>query len=187
MQTRIENLGKKKIYIFDDVFNKDEIDAFYEYVSDLPFKKVEKSTVKDDFPIFSVDFDTKVLENEIYVGKKARDLLKIALANGADQYQLNRGYINLSQYGDVEFPHYDCGKDKEDYTVLYYVNNSWDYRYGGETLFYDNKDSRISISPKPGRFAIFPGNIEHTGGVPTRICKKARLSLALKFNKKSML
>jgi len=181
MKKRVEKIDSKNIYIFDEVLSLNEIDAFYEYVNELSFTKTEKSTQKDEFPIFSVDFDPRIFE-ESFIGVKARNLLQLVLNDKESQYNLFRSYINLSQYGDVEFPHFDCNKNKNDFTVLYYVNNKWDYRYGGETIFYQGKDSRISISPKPGRFVVFPGNIEHTGGVPTRICKQSRLSLALKFN-----
>ncbi len=180
MKTRTEEIDDKKIYIIDDVFSGDEIEAFYEYVTGLSFTRSEKSASYDEFPIFSVDFNVKTFENDTFVGQKARELLNQFIRN-AVIYKLFRAYINLSNYGDVEYPHYDCAKDREDITVLYYVNNEWHYKYGGETIFYSDKDSRIAILPKPGRFVIFPGNVEHIGSIATRICKKSRLSLALKY------
>jgi len=63
------------------------------------------------------------------------------------------------------------------------LNSDWHYKYGGETLFYSEKDTRLAVLPKPGRFVIFPGNIEHKGSIATRIWKEPRLSLALKFIK----
>lgn len=180
MEARIENVDGKNIYIIDEVFSQDEIEAFYEYVSDLPFRKKEKSTSYDEFPIFSSDFVPDKFETETYVGIKARELVN-QFIEGAGNFKLFRAYINLSNYGDVEYPHFDCPADRNDITVLYYVNKSWHYKYGGETMFYSKKDSRIAVLPTPGRFVIFPGNIEHLGSIATRVCREPRLSLALKY------
>ena len=180
MEARIENVEGKRIYIIDQVFSRDEIEAFYEYASDLPFKKKEKSTSYDEFPIFSTDFVPEKFENETFVGIKARELVNEFIED-ANQLKLFRAYINLSNYGDVEYPHFDCPSDRKDVTVLYYVNKDWHYKYGGETMFYANKDSRIAVLPTPGRFVIFPGNIEHLGSIATRVCREPRMSLALKY------
>ena len=180
MKLRVENVENKNIYIIDDVFSGDEIEAFYEYVKELPFTRNEKSTSYDEFPIFCTDFRPDQFEKETYVGQKARELLQQFIAK-ASEYKLFRSYINLSNYGDVEYPHYDCPVDANDITILYYVNKEWHYKYGGETVFYSNKDSRIAVLPTPGRFVIFPGNIEHLGSIATRICKLSRYSLALKY------
>ena len=180
MDTRIETVDGKNIYIIDDVFSQDEIEAFYEYVSDLPFHKREKSTSYDEFPIFSTDFVPDRFETETYVGVKARQLVDQYIED-AGSYKLFRAYVNLSNYGDMEYPHYDCPLDRKDITVLYYVNKEWHYKFGGETMFYSRKDSRIAVLPTPGRFVIFPGNIEHLGSIATRVCRQPRLSLALKY------
>lgn len=182
MKLRTETIEGKKIYIVDEVLEKDEIMAFYEYVSSLAFVKKEKSTSYDEFPIFSVDFEPSLFDKETFIGKKARELMSEFVTN-FDLYRLFRVYVNLSNYGDIEYPHYDCPRDREDITILYYVNSDWHYKYGGETLFYSEKDTRLAVLPKPGRFVIFPGNIEHKGSIATRICKEPRLSLALKFIK----
>jgi Rps23 Pro-64 3,4-dihydroxylase Tpa1-like proline 4-hydroxylase len=87
----------------------------------------------------------------------------------------------VSSYGDVAYPHRDCAIERDDITVLYYVNKDWHYKYGGETIFYEKKDSKLALLPKPGRFVIFPGSIEHMGSVCSRICKETRITLALKY------
>lgn len=183
MNTRVEEIDGKNIYIVDDVFSQDEIEAFCEYAEVLPFKRVEKSLSYDEFPIFSADFIPEKFESETSIGKKCRELLN-QFYQDADQYHIWRTYINLSTYGNVEYPHHDCNLDQEDITILYYINKTWNYKYGGETIFYSQKDSRLAILPAPGRIVLFPGNIEHIGTIPTRICKLARLSLAMKFKKK---
>lgn len=181
MKTRTETVQGENIYIIDDVLSEEEILAFFEYVEELPFRRKEKSNEYDNFPIFSTDFDTVVFEESTYIGQKARQLLQMFVPEGKN-YHLFRTYVNLSTYGDVEYPHYDCPADKEDLTVLYYVNNKWNNSFGGETIFYEDHDSRLAILPKPGRFLIFPGRIEHMGSIASRICKAPRYSLALKYN-----
>jgi hypothetical protein len=61
------------------------------------------------------------------------------------------------------------------------VNKKWDYKWGGETIFYEEKDTRMAVLPRPGRIVIFPGRVEHIGTIPTRICTQSRLTLALKY------
>lgn len=180
MKVRTETIEDRNIFIIDDYITKNEIDTFYDEVLSLPYKRAEKSTSYDEFPIFSTDFQPVIFENDSTVGQKARHLLNRFVTNGKN-YTLKRSYVNLSNYGDVEYPHYDCPLDREDVTVLYYVNKTWHYKYGGETIFYSNKESRLAILPTPGRFVIFPGNIEHMGTIQTRICKESRVSLALKY------
>ncbi|WP_313002677.1 2OG-Fe(II) oxygenase [Chryseobacterium gleum] len=172
-------VDQKEITIIDDFLTPDEINAFYEYVSELSFVKREKDDEHDEYPIFSVDFIPEDFINDTFIGQKVQDYLKKIYIY--DQYKLCRSYINMSHYGDVEFPHYDCSIQAKDLTLLLYVNNKWDYRWGGETIFYENHDSKLAVLPKPGRLVIFPGNIEHLGSVPNRICKASRFSLALKF------
>ena len=48
-------------------------------------------------------------------------------------------------------------------------------------MFYEDNDTKCAILPKPGRFVVFQGKVEHCGTVPTKICKFPRLTLALKF------
>ncbi|MCW3464500.1 2OG-Fe(II) oxygenase [Chitinophaga nivalis] len=177
---RTETVAGKNIYIIDDVFTPDEIDAFYDFVVSLPVRRAEKDTSYDEFPIYTTEFDPAKFETDSFIGQKAREIF-FDLINEPETYTLWRSYTNLSNYGDVAYPHRDCAIDRNDMTVLYYVNKDWHYKYGGETIFYDEKDSRVSVLPKPGRFVIFPGSIEHKGSVSSRICKETRITLALKY------
>lgn len=171
-------LDNKSIYIIDDFLPKEKIDQFYEHVKTLPFTRFETDDEHDEYPIFSVDFKPDTLLGS-YVGEKVEELLSELKIN--DNLILRRSYVNMSHYGDMGFPHYDCGQDETDITVLYYVNNEWDYTWGGETFFYVDKDPQAVVLPKPGRVVVFPGNIEHLGGIPSRVCKVSRFSLALKY------
>lgn len=169
----------QKIQVIDEVISSEETKKFYRFSKSLPFRRHEYDDEEDEYPIFSVDFEPLKFQHSMDVGIKLSSLMaKLELS---DSFRLKRAYINMSHFGDVEFPHYDCSNDEKDITVLLYVNEYWDYRWGGETLFYLNHEPVLAVLPKPGRVVIFPGNIEHLGGTPTRICKQSRLSLALKY------
>ena len=178
VKIREEEVDKKKIYIIDGAVEQPEIADFFGFVNNLSFKKNERDHDSDQYPIFSVDFKPEFLE-ETTIGITARKLLDQQYPN--QRFDLFRSYINMSHYGDLEYPHRDCHPNGNDITILYYVNITWDYQWGGETMFYENGDTRLAVLPTPGRFLIFPGSIEHIGTIPTRACNKSRFSLALKY------
>ena len=52
----------------------------------------------------------------------------------------------------------------------------------GETIFYDHAgEPHTAVAPRPGRVLVFPADVVHRGGVPSRKCFSARLSVAFKF------
>ena len=173
-------VGDSEIKVIDDYFSSEEICKFFKYAKILPYRRREYDNEKDEYPIFSVDFDPIKFQKEMEIGIKISAILESLCFDKS--YCLKRVYINMSHYGDVEFPHYDCLPEEKDITVLYYVNDFWDYTWSGETFFYLNHQPEFVVLPKPGRILIFPGNIEHMGSVPSRICKVSRLSLALKYS-----
>lgn len=169
----------KTMYVIDDCIRQEEVNQFCDMVLSLPYYRGEKSTDEDMYPIFSTDFRAERFEAETEIGRTARHLLN-QFMNG-DRYKLGRAYINMCHFGDMEYPHTDCPLDSTDITVLYYVNKEWDYTWGGETKFYENHDTRIAVLPKPGRFVLFHGAIEHIGSLPMRTCPASRLTLAMKY------
>lgn len=173
---RVDNTD---LFIVDDQVKPEIIRNFYDNAISLAYKRGEKTFAKDIYPIFSVDFDAAIFEEKTSIGATGRKLLD-QLMNGAG-YKLFRVYINMCHYGDVEFPHRDCGENDSDVTVLYYVNKEWQHQWGGETLFYEDGDTKAAVLPRPGRFALFYGSVEHIGSIPTRICPQSRLTLAMKY------
>jgi Rps23 Pro-64 3,4-dihydroxylase Tpa1-like proline 4-hydroxylase len=179
MISRIEKIEGKKIYVIDDYMEESEINSFYDFAVSLPYKRSEKSTNYDEFPKFVANLNIETFKGT-FIEKKSKELFSKFYAE-IENYNLFRVYINLSNYGDVEWPHRDCPKGRGDITILYYINREWHYKYGGETLFYSNKEPFYSVVPKPGRFVLFEGDIEHIGGLPNRICKLSRYTLAIKY------
>lgn len=102
-------------------------------------------------------------------------------------YRPYRAYTNVASYGDMLFTHTDCLPDQHDLTALWYLCDTWDIEWGGETLFFDAQDEiAAAIAPKPGRLVIFDGAIRHAGRPPNRICYAPRYTLAIKFESMSL-
>ncbi|WP_268225302.1 2OG-Fe(II) oxygenase [Sinomicrobium oceani] len=181
METLVESIIKGvEVKIIDGAMDEEKVHNFYKYVLTLPFNRVQKDFIGDPFLYFSTHFDAIKFSDKTYIGKVSYELLCRFLKN-AESYYLYAVYLNSLKYGDMQFPHRDCEVDEKDVTILYYVNPFWDYKWGGETIFYKKKESYVAVLPKPGRFVIFPGNVEHKAGVPNIQAKGARLSLAFKY------
>jgi SM-20-related protein len=170
------------LIVADNMIDMKIVENFHNNVVSLSFARNEKTFAGDVYPIFSLDFDPLVFETKTIIGATGRNLLDQYM-NGR-KYCLSRSYVNMCHYGDLEFPHRDCAVTDSDVTVLYYVNKEWKHVWGGETIFYENEDTRFAVLPKPGRFVLFYGAIEHIGSIPTRICSQSRMTLALKYNER---
>ena len=98
------------------------------------------------------------------------------------RFRLYRCYVNVAHYGDMLFSHEDCLPGAGELTGLWYLCDRWDHEWGGETVFFDAaKEVRAAVQPRPGRFALFNGEITHAGRPPNRICLEPRFTLAMKF------
>lgn len=111
------------------------------------------------------------------------DALNAFATDGFD-YQPYRAYTNVASYGDMLFTHTDCLPHQHDLTALWYLCESWDIEWGGETMFFDS-DGEIAhaVQPRPGRLVIFDGAIKHVGRPPNRICYAPRYTFAIKFQR----
>ncbi|HEY4076686.1 MAG TPA: 2OG-Fe(II) oxygenase [Rhizomicrobium sp.] len=99
-----------------------------------------------------------------------------------EAFALERIYVNSAVHGDMYYAHRDCQQDRANVTVLYYGNLEWHADWGGETLFFnDRHDAELAVTPRPGRLVIARGAILHRAGVPSKICDRARLTVACKL------
>lgn len=172
-------VGEYSVFVFDNLVTPKQIDEFCTLSEGLSFTRKEYDNKGDAYCIFSAEFIPSKVETNLSVGMIGRKLVSEYYPH--KNYKLYRSYLNMSHYGDMAFPHRDCSKDRDDVTVLYYGNREWNYTWGGGTVFYENGDSRLVITPKPGRFVLFPGSVEHKGEIPTRICNLSRFSFAMKY------
>lgn len=100
-----------------------------------------------------------------------------------DLLKLERVYASANPYGTVHEPHEDYLNDsKGGITVMYYLNNVWDLKFAGETIFLDEYEIIKSIIPKPGRIVIFDGNIKHCARDVRRDFNDLRMVLTFKYN-----
>lgn len=105
------------------------------------------------------------------------DELNKDIFNG--QGKLTRCYANRHTFGTEGYIHTDSDR-KEDHTVVIYLNENWHYSWGGETMFYENKEVIKGVVPIFGRVVIFPGHIEHCVKALTRVCPEVRTTLMYK-------
>jgi SM-20-related protein len=97
--------------------------------------------------------------------------------------ELVRVHCNNQPYGDLQLPHRDLVPGV---TALYFANAEWQDAWQGEVVLYDCDGEPFHVvAPKPGRLLIFSGDVLHRGGVPSRACLQARLSVAFKFGAKA--
>jgi len=132
-----------------------------------------------DYRHWAVDIDVAIAEQmPIYEAAMSA----IAATSPGRAFRLYRCYVNVAHYGDMLFMHEDCLPGAGDLTGLWYICHEWNPEWGGETLFFDSaKEVRAAVQPRPGRFALFNGEITHVGRPPNRVCYASRYTLAMKF------
>jgi SM-20-related protein len=133
---------------------------------------------------WNVDITKTTMHNPTDVTKKLPkefkdvwDKLNVEYFKG--QGLLTRCYANRHTFGTEGYIHTDSQR-KEDHTVIVYLNEEWDYGWGGETMFYENGEVLKGVTPRFGRMVVFPGYIEHCAKGLSRICSKVRTTLMFK-------
>lgn len=161
-----------KVKVFDDLFDEQFIADMDAYVKTLPFTQTEVDVHETHLQQGkSTDFD-----REHPLIKRMID----TYAEYIDSSILQRTYCNKILNTDTPQSHTDS-KYEVDMTVLYYVNKDYNFEWGGETLFYDNEDANLAVTPKPGRVAIFPGNILHSARPFLMHVTEPRYTIAFKY------
>ena len=94
-----------------------------------------------------------------------------------------RCYANRHTFGTEGYIHTDTTR-KEDHTVVIYLNPIWEAQWGGETVFYNDKQTEITASVLPNykRIAVFPGTVPHKAAPLSRICNTVRTTLMFKVS-----
>jgi hypothetical protein len=178
---RKHDVGDRAIFVVDGLFDEQFIRMIYPFMNRLPFALSDYDTEQTKHALhWKHEFDLQKLppmplipelisrtveaSNEFYSSTKLR---------------LKRMHCNMHLYGDVQHPHTDLANGV---TAVYFANPHWETNWMGETIFYnDDGEPLYAVLPKPGRLAVFNGEILHRGGVPSRECFEARISIAFKF------
>lgn len=169
----------RPIYIFDDLLSKLVIDEITTALSKAPFTHTE--IARPDVEPYKHWVHNMSLN-------QAQHLPLVKMTNEVmaslfkQEYKIYRCYCNIAMHGDMLYPHTDCQPNAKEMTALWFIQEEWNYEWGGETLFYNkNNEAEIVVTPKPGRLAIFDGAINHAGNAPHKICTKPRYTFALKY------
>jgi hypothetical protein len=169
------------INVFDNYLDKEQIDTNYFYFRDMaPWKFI--GSAKDPTKWRKFNYFLK------FKHKIERDLKKeteniLSNMNILDLLELERAYASANPYGTVHESHTDWEEHVSGITIMYYLNNAWDLKFAGETVFYDScsQDILKSIIPKPGRVIAFDGNIEHCARDVRRDLNDLRMVLTFKY------
>jgi len=178
---RSREIDNHTIYIVDNLFRQDLLQLIYNEMSGLAFACSEYSNestkhIKYFNHNFEIDqFRKHPLFRFLYgpVAKVVEDLYPDG------QFNLERVHCNNQRYGEVQTRHTDVD---DGMTALFFANPEWPANWEGEILFYDKTGEPFhAVIPKPGRVLLFPGNLVHRGGVPSRYCFESRLTVAFKY------
>lgn len=176
------NVDGKSVYVVDGLFSSDLVRLLYEVLKKLPFALTEYDTdATRHVPHLNFEFALGVLSsNPLLRFWRDRIIAKTGELFPASAIDLHRVHCNNQPYGDLQFAHEDLVPG---ITSLYFANAEWPDEWQGETVFYDHGgEPYYAVAPKPGRVVAFPGDFVHRGGVPSRACDGARLSVAFKFH-----
>lgn len=175
------NVDGRPIRVFDDLLSN--IGEYVQGLSRAAFIRSEVArpdTAEYKHWVTEVKLDALVRQPIFEITERAVQ----AFVRPGFSYRPYRAYTNVASYGDMLFTHTDCLPDQHDLTALWYLCNSWDIEWGGETMFFDaNDDVACAVTPKPGRLVVFDGAIKHVGRPPNRICYVPRYTFAIKFER----
>ncbi|XP_030842505.1 uncharacterized protein LOC753783 isoform X2 [Strongylocentrotus purpuratus] len=174
----------KRLYIFDGLFNADDLMKLREFVP-----KHGKFYFDD-----SLDLDSDNVQwiagfpIDSYVqGKMWTATQKVAeFVSGTDQWYPYDVSCNLLRTYDHTRIHEDCEVREKEWTFLVYLTDDWSEDKYGETTFlhFHGHDSEpvISVLPRFGRVVIFEGIIPHSARPPSPTYRDSRLTFVAKLS-----
>jgi len=179
--TKSLQVDGRPIFVFDDLINKSVIGEITKALSDAAFTHTEiarPDVVDHRHWAYNMPLEkSKHLPLVIVANQVIDSLFK-------EKYKIYRSYCNVATHGDMLYPHTDCMPNAKEMTALWFVQDEWNYEWGGETIFYNKEnDAEVVVTPKPGRLAIFDGAINHAGNAPHKVCTKPRYTFALKYER----
>ena len=182
----------KSIQVFDKLLPPQLVSAVQEYfATDVRWKYGWPQGVNDPFTHWNYDFLETGLRNQEDMEHKLRgrpeykpltDIWDVLRAGPLHDQILLRCYANAHTYGVEGYPHRDVEKDQVDnYTAVVYINPHWKTGWAGELDLFDQAgDTFFSVSPRPGRVAVIPGEFLHAARAVSRTCPAVRICLAFK-------
>ena len=175
---RETEIDGRRIVVVDDVLSGARLTNLAAWLELAPAQRIEGDSASSDARSWSITFDHDAVPSQPYYDAMMRE---VASVFPDETFTLKRAYCNVVSFGDILVPHRDS-RFERDVTALLYVAETWEKNWGGETIFFDDSgDARHVVSPRPGRLVLFHSMIEHCGTAPSRLCTRARMTLALKL------
>jgi SM-20-related protein len=178
--TRAEKVAGRDVFVFDGLVPVEESARYFTAISQAAFTRTESA--RGDSTEFRHWVCEMPLENLPRTSLWQATEAAVRHARPGESFQPYRVYTNYATFGDTLLTHVDAASDLRELTALWYLCESWDREWGGETLFYEpDGDARLAVSPRPGRLLLFDGAIRHAGKPPNRNCPVARYTFAIKL------
>jgi hypothetical protein len=166
----------KGIYICDDFFSES-------------FRSHLEASVRD--LRYDIAFPDRADTHEKYVAgvvppscidDVTAELSATPFAKYAD-YAVSGSTVNIDTPGT---PHY-CHIHVSQFVFLYYIGRTWEHAWGGETLFFDqrNRDLVYASPYVPNRAILFDGLTPHTIRAPTTLVPHPRRTFGIFFYKQT--
>ena len=179
MHVTKKTVSGREIFICDNVVDDQTVLRIAEFIKTLTYRRSERS--RPDLPVSgaAAEIAPKIYTKDTFFIEMRR--LGEDMFPG-ESFEFERVYVNSSIYGDTYYAHRDCDAELRNVTVLFYCNLVWHADWGGETLFFNDKqDAEVAVTPRPGRLVVSRGAILHRGGVPSQVCHEERLTIACKL------
>jgi SM-20-related protein len=175
--SRRYTIGERQIVVLDGVFEAGDVKSLHSFLERALYRCNESDTPETPHNRNWVTYLPEELNAKMPVLSRC---VQLAREFGkSEPLKVDRTYVNLNRFGDMQYSHHDGASGV---TALYYANSEWHDHWGGETVFYDEKREPVYlVAPRPGRLALFHSPIVHRGGVPSRDCWEARLTVAFKL------
>ena len=180
---------------YENVFSEDDRRRVYNFLNEPGWETGWKSNTKRDaFTFLHKHFAgwRKVGDSKPYDCqedlKQNAPLIYDAWLTVRDKifagHTLVRCYANGMAYGMDGTVHTDAN-EPGNFTAVYYPHERWSPNWGGETIFYNQREDRITgcFYPKPNSVVVFDGRIPHRANGVTRQYTGTRITLMFKTEK----
>lgn len=176
-------LEHERLFIVeDDLYDADASKIISDYFKNLNWTYDSKN-LTDNSLKWNYNPNFKSIIEKNYLDISERLLKKYGLNK---VFKLSRAYASGNTYGFSGEYHVDDGAKEynEIITIMFYLNNNWDFHFGGETFFlnHERKEIQYAIIPKPGRAVIFDGFIYHGPRPLSKFCNELRMVLTFKYD-----
>jgi SM-20-related protein len=180
-QKQTRSIGERDIHIVDGMFGADVVAMIHETCRRLNFAYNEQASDTGALSYLNHNFATEILtDNPLFSHWKNTVIQTVEGLYPGASLTLDRIHCNAQSYGDFQEAHTDLCPGV---TAIYFANKDWPADWHGETIFYsDDGEPHSLVAPRPGRLVVFPGDMVHRGGTPSRKCFEPRFAIAFKFS-----